>query len=277
MGVYKQHQAVEKPDDSTRVLRYMLLTKLLQLLDTRKPHFSSISSFEDDYEMLIPEYAVEATDRDRRECSRKINHILAKMRHHIAASCWFVGERETEHMWRRYYCKEFGCAIRTTSGRLCGSFRSTPYEVDVGLVKYIDYKNMRSEKIVLPTSKEQRSLSFAELPLLKRKEYELEKELRAFIISYPPEKEGTTEKGEIKELDLDRGKIDEDIDVEVEVDIVIEELVINSSGARWFDPVFKHLIEKYNYNLEITVSPLFRRLYEHLMARFFVRFLFWSQ
>lgn len=152
--------------------------------------------------------------------------------------------------------------IRTTSGKLCGSFRSTPYEVHVGLVKYIDYKNMRSEKIVLPTNKEQ-SLSFAELPLLKRKEYESEKELRAFIISYPPEKEGTTEKGEIKELDLDRGKIDEGIDVEAEVDILIKELVISSSGARRFEPVFQHLIEKYNYNLEITVSPLSRGLYEN--------------
>jgi len=100
---------VETPDDSTRVMRYTHLTKLLHLLETGKFHFSSISSFEDDYEMLIPEYAVEAKDEDRRERSRKINDIHAKFRRHIAASCWFVGERETEHMWRRYCGKEFGC------------------------------------------------------------------------------------------------------------------------------------------------------------------------
>jgi len=101
-----------------------------------------------------------------------------------------------------------------------------------------------------------------ELPLSKRLEYSSENELRAFIVKFPPSKESVVQDGDIPEMDLENGRIDEGIDVKVDVNSLVQELVINSSGAKWFESVLRRLLKRLEYDFRITISRLARGPYE---------------
>lgn len=219
----------ETLDGDTRLCRYISLDKLINLLSTCVLYFTPLAWYaaNDPFEGYLPAAALKAwADIDRpvindiqyladlvieklsgeqHEIEKTSSELLEKIEHTkrikksifiamaktTVVSCWHSSPVESEAMWRLYSDSGKGIAIETTAIDLKTSLeaRDSQNIVRIHPVKYLDfYDSTLSPKDCIVDG-----LSIC--PLLKRKSYEHEKEVRAFIFpklgyhkieSYPP-------------------------------------------------------------------------------------------
>jgi hypothetical protein len=202
----------------TKLWRYLSLDKLIDLLSEKKLHFTPLSSFvkTDPYEGFLPKVAMDANaemyrlmvkdvesgfalvedhckrvkqeltndeqaDHQRRLSSLKENptrYLLSTIRL-TAVNCWHASDDESEAMWRMYADK--GVAIETTVGALKESIQScdSKHLVHIYKIKYMDF----FDESLKPSDCMVEGLHQA--PLLKRRSYVHENEVRAFIERAP--------------------------------------------------------------------------------------------
>jgi hypothetical protein len=105
---------------------------------------------------------------------KKYHKLIAKS---ICVNCWHINEHESEAMWRIYSESNKGIAIQTNLDSLSLSLISEGQDelIQIGAVKYLDFfdESLSPKDFVVDGHL---------APLLKRKSYEHEKELRLFII-----------------------------------------------------------------------------------------------
>src|ERR1035437_11178665 len=208
-------------EENTPLWRYMSLDKLVNLLSTNELHFTPLASFveSDPFEGDLPAVAFEADASIFRphiedselafqlveEHRRNVGHELTKEERALVLSqlgdlkaaprlyhaaiakalsvnCWHMNKGESEAMWRLYGDSGKGNRAETTLGALEESIQvgESAFRVHIYPVKYLDF----FDSTLTPAD----CVVEGHLaPLLKRKSYEHEREVRAFITKVAPD------------------------------------------------------------------------------------------
>ena len=204
---------------NTRLWRYLSLDKLIDLLSTRHLFFAPLSSFvkTDPFEGYLPSVAMEAhaeifrskvqdvesfipvfedycermkielPSAERETLQHKLEDLKAAPKRFFAAimqcqtvNCWHANDGESEAMWRLYADNGKAVAIETSIDALKESIqcRESEHRVHIYPVKYLDF----FDKAPKPSD----CVVEGHLtPLLKRRSYQHENEVRAFIGRVP--------------------------------------------------------------------------------------------
>lgn len=160
------HPSFPQPfDSSIRVWRYFDLPKFVWLLERKEIFFPSLKMLADPYEGASTKRYVElvAQHFSNQEYGEK---ILEQMRNEsrnarksMHVNCWYMGESESEAMWRLYCPDSQGIAIQTTYEKLVASVDHDP-RVLIGCVTYLDYETEAISQGILFDAVMQKRLSF---------------------------------------------------------------------------------------------------------------------
>ena len=162
-----EHKCFPQPaDGSVRTWRYLDLAKFIWLLDNQRLYLASLDSLSDPHEGSTPR--VQATYEDQRllamhryqlvrefgddlgtkkfqaamplfiEQNRQMRIKNQKERRQLYVNCWYLGDLESEAMWRLYCPDNNGVAIQTSYSKLVESVANDS-ELYIGRVTYIDY------------------------------------------------------------------------------------------------------------------------------------------
>jgi hypothetical protein len=145
-----------RADLEKTVWRYMPFAKFISLITYQALWFSKLNILQDTYEGMIPAKVKRQMHEDNQrvkaqfntpEFHRQIDRWLDKneedSRELLVVSCWFVGESDSERMWREYGGSNEAVAIKSTIGRLA-RYVLVPTDEHVshlGLVSYVDHDN----------------------------------------------------------------------------------------------------------------------------------------
>jgi hypothetical protein len=206
---------------NTTLWRYMALDKFVDLLSTNELFFSPLAYYAktDPFEGFLPAVCLKADaeiskgliedmnpaiEIVRRLCSDPSQAVARKaletfetayedlrsshkrffpaIMQSVTVSCWHENSCESEAMWRLYSENGKAIAIETTVDALKGSIESRDAEhiVHIHPVKYVDF----FDETLMPKDC---VVGGHRAPLLKRKSYEHEHEVRAFICRRTPD------------------------------------------------------------------------------------------
>jgi len=208
-------RASDTLEGSTRLWRYMSLDKFIDLLSMNQLYFAPLASYmkTDPFEGFLPAVCLEADANPFKDLIGDMEPVLSTLktmcsdagqeaarnalekaetafkdlkdtpkrfflpiRQCIAVSCWHANPYESEAMWRLYSERGKAVAIETTVDDFKAAIesRKTEHLVHIHRVKYVDFfdKSLQPKDCVVGGHR---------APLLKRKSYEHENEVRAFI------------------------------------------------------------------------------------------------
>ncbi|WP_202612782.1 DUF2971 domain-containing protein [Proteus sp. G2658] len=205
---------VSKSLSSEMILwRYMSIDKLIDLLSKNQLFLAPLSSFQktDPFEGYAPKIALETcqkimnttfdeglrviieqlnqsncTDKEikliedvSKEGKERASSMYYKIMKSSCVSCWYQNDFESEAMWNLYSDSGKGIAIKTNVGSLANSLKKNhKVNLRIGKVKYLNFfdSNLKPEDCLVDGSTS---------PLLKRKEYEHENEVRLYLVPQP--------------------------------------------------------------------------------------------
>jgi hypothetical protein len=177
----------------------------------------------------------EGADRERR--ARELTSTMQeeperKFRRGVYISCWHRFEEEQAAMWR-VYAAHHGIAIRTTFDDLTKSIVDDR-RVYAGAVRYIDYKNERTEII---------QWNAFSPHTCKRRSFQSDNEVR-LVISDPAL--------------ADAEEPPEGIFVRVDLDRLVRDVFVSPEQPKWFADVVIDVVGKYGIPPErVTHSTLY--------------------
>jgi hypothetical protein len=193
--------------------RFLSLDKFIDLLETQTLYFAPLSSLSesDPFEGFLPASAIKIDRQIIKKQFDKLENTFTqiasqknlssqakpfieyknkvaeakkniKTQHQIihksvCVNCWHVNEYESEAMWRIYSESSKGIALQTNLDLLKTALSQELNDklIQIGMIKYLDFFD---ENIPLKEYVVDGHLA----PLLKRKSFEHEKELRLFIV-----------------------------------------------------------------------------------------------
>jgi hypothetical protein len=185
--------------ESRDVWRYIDLPSLLWILENKKLHFSSpVEDFDDRYETTLPKAWYEfqedqwrgigeAFDHGAEEMWERQSQRREEMRKNVYASCWHLNKNESAAMWELYGESDHTLAIKTTVDNLVNCFdNQDQYGVAVGEVQYVDFDSdwdsISEEEMDKIRYVQSRNSDTVGLTLLKREEFQHEKEFRCVVL-----------------------------------------------------------------------------------------------
>lgn len=244
----------EEPQKNEILWRYMDLPKFISLISRKELYFASANSFEDIFEgakgilnkkekwdnfyrdffenaiLTAPfqdknELTIEKVKADSERLVKELNESGNLQRNNTFISCWHLNEYESEAMWK-LYSKDVSnaLAIRTTFGNLYEALDRNPY-IDIGKVKYIDYKNTFT--------------SVNGAFWYKRKSFEHEKEVRAIMRKHNTHANGIYVRIDIKKLILG--------------------IHVSPYAQEWFVDVVKSIVQKYRLDVPVLSSQMLEK------------------
>jgi hypothetical protein len=234
--MYVAHAFLEQPADDARLWRYMTPTTFLSMVLGRSLFLSRLSSFEDPFEGVPPRAVIEAM-RQRREGRspedvRRLEawkDMIERCRATICASCWHVGDEESEAMWKLYGRFEDGLAVVTTLGSIRRAFEDE--EITGGLV---DYSGREFEA----GTTDENLLQWA---TTKRPSYKHENEFRLLAHRHVNDADDGDQAG---------------VRLSVDPRILIEEVVLSPRMQRWQVDLFRSLLRTLEIDRPIRESSL---------------------
>ncbi|HEY5909217.1 MAG TPA: DUF2971 domain-containing protein [Verrucomicrobiae bacterium] len=185
-----------KEEEQTKALvwRYLTFEKFMSLLELEAMWFSRLGALQDRYECTPPQGVrakVLGLVKNRATAEKTLPAPLLDYMEQVvehgrgddgrrmgAVNCWFLGNDESERMWREYGQEGRGVAIQSTVRRLATSFEITgDYALvsGVGRIKYVDFE---SYKMKPPDENNLLRVAF-----LKDKAYAAEQEIRVVTLN----------------------------------------------------------------------------------------------
>lgn len=215
------------------IWRYMDFTKFISILDTSSLFFCRSDLLGDPFEGSIPCKNYENNNRlltamgrnDERRIEASQNR--EQMRKNVYINCWHMNEHESAAMWKVYIKSNDGIAIKSTVQCFYDSLscNSPLTGINFFVVQYINY-----EEDSFPNREGFRYLH-------KRKSFEYEQELRAFLFDYEDnEKTG--------------------IPVKTLVDKLIETIYVAPDSPDWFKVLVENITKKYGVTKEVKRTSL---------------------
>ncbi len=128
---------------ATPVWHYMDLGKLVWLLDRQRLHFSRLDLLEDPHEGALTRRTAAEVDALAHgpdpAAAADLVRFFRQARQSTYSNSWYLGEHESEAMWRLYCPGAEGVALQTRYAGLVETAASHP-ALFVGCVRYIDYE-----------------------------------------------------------------------------------------------------------------------------------------
>ena len=238
-----------QPEDRSSVVwRYMSFAKFLSLLDRKALFFARLDKLGDPFEGSITE--VQRALRKQLEKKGPVLHdtsatMIKSKRENTIVNCWHMKDYESISMWERYVTGYEGIAICSTYERLESSFdiydgrerqrnkdgTDLQLFVRIGMVKYIHYDRDEGD--------------IEQLSLLKRREFEDEREVRAVVLdrSYlgDPHPTRFPTGGDYVPVDLTE---------------LVEAVYVAPGAPEWFRRTVQSIVERFVFHFPIRRSNL---------------------
>src|SRR2546425_8722586 len=137
--MYTKHPSLVTPPDSTTIWRYQDLGKLVSMIERRALFFSRLDLLGDPYEgAQTPGYSLARSlaaysvakqnpvGSDRDIVARQ-DEEGRRRREQVFVNCWYMGNHESDAMWRLYCRSGESVAIRATICGLMKALASEPH------------------------------------------------------------------------------------------------------------------------------------------------------
>ena len=235
---------LDRPEKNAKLWRYLSLSKLIFLLESKSLHFNRLDKFDDHFEGVWP-----LSDLQHLNNMQSFNipsYTESMKRTQVAACCWIANENESASMWKIYSNNSEGVAIITSYEKLEKALEGSEsaqgvHLLDVGKVRYIDHINDGIIKNLKPDEPLPNTL----LPfMLKNISYEYEKEVRALVVAKP-------------EFEIEEGGME----WQIEANSLINEIVINPLAPNWFIKAVEGVLIKYNIKTKLKLSTLSKKTF----------------
>lgn len=229
--MYKSHYAINTPDLTQEIWKYMDLWKLLDLLDNSRMYLSQASQFEDKLDGRIPINKVKFLD-GKHQLKKLDDFAENKLKRSHYISCWSNDTKETYPMWKIYSDYKTAVSIKTTIGDLIDSISHDDKQTYIGKINYVN-----------PNGNYTFSGSAFQFFFEKRDYFSFENEVRILTtLNYKDNREL---------LELPKG-----VFIKISPTILIKEIKL----APLADECFKNLIELKLSNLGISIPVNFSEI-----------------
>ncbi len=234
--MYRKHPALNTPPDDATLWRYMSFTKFVSLLAKNALFFVRADHFADPFEgtlgpVNLAELGQEQENPNSLPTMLRAFETLKKL--HLV-NCWHENDFESAAMWSIYSSIEDGIAIKTNFRSLADSLTCETL-VEISRVLYLDYERDR-----IPDG-----FMFAPL-LCKRKSFEHEREVRAFITEIPD----TGPDGYAILPDTPGDYYD------VDVSELVKEVVLAPFSVPWLEEIAQTTLNKFGLGVPVRKSSL---------------------
>ncbi|NBV07216.1 MAG: hypothetical protein EBS06_08315 [Proteobacteria bacterium] len=225
----------DRPLGNAKLWRYLSLSKLISLLESRSLHFTRIDKFDDHFEGVWPLEDLKQLNKLKGANIPSYTEFVKQ--NQIAACCWIKNEYESVAMWKLYSNHE-GLAITSTYEQLDNSLKDSQTLDGIGLfgvgkVKYVDHVKDSLVRTSEPLPNTLRPF------MIKNISYEHEKEVRALAMS------------EFNFTISEYG-----LDIKVNLDHLINDIVINPLASDHYISTTRKLLEKYQMESKLRISSL---------------------
>jgi hypothetical protein len=236
------------------VWRYMPFSKFISLITYQALWFSKLNILQDTYEGMIPARVKRQMQEDNQrfkaqfntpEFHRQIDSWLDKneedSRELLVVSCWFVGESDSERMWREYGSSNEAVAIKSTIGRLA-RYVLVPTDEHVshlGLVSYVDHDHHEMSGYEAHQGHER--------AFLKDKRFAHEHEIRIVTMNIKTTSCASMEGKPYTEEEV-AGKYMNNFEnpglyVGVHLKCLLVEVVVSPTAQDWFEKLVRRIVE----------------------------------
>lgn len=246
---------LQVPADDEKIWRYMGFSKYVDLLLTQELHFARADTFEDPYDCTALTFMEPSfIDSFLKNPSCKDDFLKANNigRHFVYLNCWHVSTVESAALWSLYSVNRHETvAVQSTYGRLLKSLDSKEH-VDFSLVRY-DPENAGKKSVKNPNTK---NYGPHEVVIFKRKSFEHEKELRAFICDKIDfEKIKPKNLDEIQEIASRQPKQKR---ISINIGELIEKVYVSPISQDWFVNLVRNVAVTFGISGDVICkSPLY--------------------
>lgn len=233
----------------------MPFPKFISLLTYQALWFSKLNILQDTYEGMIPAKVKQQMHEsnqgfkaqfDTPEFHSQIDAWLdtneEDSRELLVASCWFLGEIDSERMWREYGGSNEAVAIKSTVGRLA-QYVLVPRDEHVshlGLVSYVDHDNHEMSAYEAHQGHERAFLK-------DKQKFAHEQEIRIVTLNIKTTRCANMEGRPYTDEEV-AGKNMNNFEnpglyVRVHLNGVITEVVVSPRAQDWFEKLIKRIVE----------------------------------
>lgn len=242
--MFQEHLFFDPPEDDSSLLRYMDFAKFVSLLDNQALFFVRADKLSDPYEGAPPDLNIKHWYQQHSGLHKDIFNELnvqtmeffyKNNRRFSLISCWNESDKDTPALWQEFTQVTYGIAIKTDFQTLKKCFENED-KCSIGRVKYIDYTtdSIPAGNIYYPF-------------MYKRKNFEIEKEVRVIINAWP----------------LGSGYIDATQEIckvgkyyNVDVSVLVKEVIVSPEAENWFVDLVNTMVSRYGLNVPVNQSKL---------------------
>lgn len=236
------------------VCRYMPFPKFISLLTYQSLWFSKLNILQDRYEGQIPLKLKQQLFKDNQKYKAQFNtsdfhEQIDKWLDRneedsselLVVNCWFLGDANSERMWREYGQSREAVAIKSTIGRL-SRYIAVPRDEHVshlGLVSYVDHDNHEMSVYEAHQGHER--------AFLKDNKFAHEQEVRVVTLNtkttYCVSMEGVPYSAEEIEGAKMNNFENPGLYIRVHLGELISEIVVPSNAEDWFEKLVRRIID----------------------------------
>jgi hypothetical protein len=228
--MYAEHSQCQTPEDAATLWRYMDLSKLVSILNTKSLFFVRVDRLwsQDPWEGASSPATVAA--RKGVAALPVVPDFRKRMVAHHYVSCWHENAYESLAMWKLYCAGGAGVAIRTTTARFKACFHPTQYEINIARVTYF------APTEILPEGDLRHQVT------RKRASFSHEKEVRAICQDLPDNGDEPTH--------------GQGVDIHIDIDELIEDVYVEPTAADWIVKVVQATLHRFGLNRTVQRSSL---------------------
>jgi hypothetical protein len=235
---YSPHLSLDTPtNQNAKIWRYVSFPKFISMLDHNALYFTRSDKFIDQYEGKYPIANLKKLDGlsepDKNTALNNMKQMELFAKSWLRINSWNMLDYESAGLWNQYVGNN-GVAIQSTFERLVNSFDKAAEFVNIGVVKYFDHE-------VDLISQQNLYYLFSH----KKRNYDYEKELRAFV-SVPTPEAGP----------MDFSNFPSGWHVSSNLDVLIEKVVLYPNASEWIVEIVKSIMKKYSLAKEVHHSEL---------------------
>lgn len=249
------------------VWRYMTFSRFVSLLVYQAIWFSKLNILQDQFEGIMPEATkkmMQAHDQELKkgfapEYHSQFDEMASwneqDSRELLVVNCWFLGESESESMWRKYGGSNESVAIKSTVKQLIENI-GVPHDnhaTHIGRVAYVDYKTHLMTKYHANQGHERAFLKDAG-------QFQHEQELRIVTLNlktkYCMSPEGRPyEESEVQGKDMNNFE-NSGLYVAVRLKQLISAIRVSPEADSWFYLLVRRIMELNNLGIKVERSEL---------------------
>lgn len=240
--MYKAHPCFLPPEnENVKIWRYLDIPRFLWLIERKSLYFSRCDLLGDPFEGSLPSSPNQIIPRYIGNVEIwKGKSPLAMWRELCYICSFHMNDFESAALWSIYSKSNQGVAIQLTYKRLIKSLEDYPEDVQIGTVKYIDY---RSDVIEFGNSF---------LPILhKRKSFEHEKEIRAVIL--PINELSNRISDDCREI---KPVLPEGVNIPIDLGRSIERIYLAPTTKPWIKELLQSIMDKNGIDIPLEQSSL---------------------